>query len=82
MTGATISRYEKGELEIPASSLPLISAFCRFKFSDYMGEKDIFHVLELLTEIDAYERGGSKGAYPPREWDIERCRRERINWSQ
>ena len=37
----TVSRYEKGELEMPASLLPLISDVCSFRFADYMADFDL-----------------------------------------
>lgn len=33
---ATVSRYEKGKIDIPASSLPIISGVCDFPMKDYL----------------------------------------------
>lgn len=35
VTKSTISRYENGEMEIPASVLPLICEICSFSMHDY-----------------------------------------------
>lgn len=78
VTAATVSRYEKGNLEIPASSLPLISEMCRFKFSEYMEGFDIYHISMRMAEIEAYGCVSRKAAYPPYGWDIARCKRERL----
>lgn len=78
ITAATVSRYEKGTLEIPASSLPLVSEMCRFRFSEYMEGFDIYHISERMAEIEAYGHVSRKAAYPPVNWDVARCKRERL----
>lgn len=78
VTGTTVSRYETGALEIPASSLPLISEICKFKFSEYMEAFDIYLVSNRMAEIESYGYVSSKAAYPPPEWDVARCKRERL----
>ena len=77
VTDATISRYEKGELEMPASLLPLISDVCNFRFADYMAEIDLILLSRRLDEIDMYGGKIRKAAYPLPEWDVEYCRKER-----
>lgn len=77
VTDATISRYEKGELEMPASLLPLISDVCSFRFADYMADLDLVLLSKRLDEIDMYDGHIRKAAYPLPEWDVEYCRRER-----
>lgn len=78
VTAATVSRYEKGTLEIPASSLPLISEMCRFRFSEYMEGFNIYYISKRMAEIEAYGYVSRKAAYPPVGWDITRCKRERL----
>ena len=77
VTDATISRYEKGELEMPASLLPLVSEVCSFRFSDYMENFDLILLSKRLDEIDVYGGYTRKASYPLPEWDVEYCRRER-----
>ena len=77
VTDATISRYEKGELEMPASLLPLISDVCSFRFDDYMADIDFVLLSKRLDEIDMYGVYSRKAAYPLPEWDVEYCRKER-----
>lgn len=72
----TVNRYEKGELEMPASLLPLISDVCNFRFADYMADIDLVLLSRRLDEIDMYGRYVRKAAYPLPEWDVEYCRRE------
>lgn len=36
VSATTIGRYEKGELDIPSSNLPLISKYCDFKLREYL----------------------------------------------
>ncbi len=78
VTGATVSRYENGTQEIPASFLPLISDMCKFKFSEYMEGFDIYRLSQRMAEIEAYGFVSRKGAYPPQGWDLTRCKRERL----
>lgn len=78
VTGATVSRYENGTQEIPASFLPLISEMCKFKFSEYMEGYDVYHISKRMAEIEMYGVVSAKGAYPPPNWDIARCKRERL----
>lgn len=73
----TVSRYEKGKLEMPASLLPLISDICNFRFSDYMEDFDLVLLSKRLDEIDVYGGYARKASYPLPEWDVEYCRRER-----
>ena len=77
ITRTTISRYEKGELEMPASLLPLISDVCSFRFADYMADIDLVLLSRRLDEIDMYGGYVRKAAYPMLEWDVEYCRKER-----
>lgn len=77
VTRTTVGRYEKGELEMPASILPVISVVCRFRFSDYMEEFDLVLLSKRLDEIDMYGGYSRKAAYPLPEWDVEYCRKER-----
>ncbi len=79
VTGTTVSRYETGALEIPASSLPLISEICKFKFSEYMEAFDVYLMSERMAEIEAYGYTSRKAAYPPPDWDLARCKRERLH---
>ena len=76
VTDATISRYEKGELEMPASILPVISEFCKFNFRDYMEGFDLIRLSRRLDEIEMYGYT-RKAAYPLPEWNEEYCRNER-----
>ena len=75
VTGATMSRYEKGTTEMPASILPIICEACGFKFAEYM---ESFEVADNVDELYKAVRFviSTKGAYPPLEWDNERCKEE------
>ena len=73
----TVSRYENGELEMPASLLPLISDVCSFRFADYMADFDLVLLSKRLDEIDMYGGYTRKAAYPLPEWDVEYCHKER-----
>ncbi len=73
----TVGRYEKGEMEMPASLLPLISEVCCFRFSDYMDDLDLIRLSKRLDEIDMYDGYSRKASYPLSEWDVEYCRLER-----
>lgn len=77
VTDATISRYEKGTLDIPASTLPIICDICDFDFSEYMEDFTLIHISESLDEISKYQSGSRKAAYPPMEWTQKDCIRER-----
>lgn len=77
VTRTTVGRYEKGDLEMPASILPVISELCSFQFSDYMADFDLVLLSKRLDEIDMYGGYGRKAAYPLPEWDVEYCRKER-----
>ena len=77
VTRTTVSRYEKGKLEMPASLLPLVSEVCSFRFSDYMEDFDLVLLSKRLDEIDMYDGHIRKAAYPLPEWDVESCRRDR-----
>lgn len=48
--GTTIGRYEKGTIEIPSSSLPLISGACGFSMRDYLAEWEDVKVEELVRD--------------------------------
>lgn len=66
----TISRYEKGEIDIPASVLPIICEICKFDFNEYIHSMDEVRVSENLSR--AFRHIWSiKGAYPPLEWGKE-----------
>lgn len=44
VSASTISRYEKGILDMPVSNLPLISNYCDFKMRDYLIEWEAIDV--------------------------------------
>ena len=77
VTRTTVGRYEKGEMEMPASLLPLISETCNFRFSDYMEDFDLIRLSKRLDEIDMVGVYSRKAAYPMPEWDVDYCRSER-----
>lgn len=54
--GTTIGRYEKGIIEIPSSSLPLISGACDFSMRDYLAEWEDVKVEELVREALTTEK--------------------------
>ena len=63
----TISRYEKGETDMPASVLPIICDICRFDFNEYMYGMDALGISKGLGKSIRYVMS-IKGAYPPLEW--------------
>lgn len=72
---STMSRYETGTVEIPASILPIICDICGFKFAEYMEGFNVKDTVEELHRAVSFVIG-SKGAYPPVEWDSGRCKDE------
>ena len=61
---------------MPSSLLPIISEVCGFQFSSYMEDYDLLTLSEKTT--DALRHAFSyKGAYPPQEWGLQECIRER-----
>jgi transcriptional regulator with XRE-family HTH domain len=50
VAATTIGRYEKGAIEIPVSSLPLISSACQFHLRDYLIEWEEIDIEELVRK--------------------------------
>ena len=77
VTRSSVSRYESGDMEIPASVLPLISAACDFHFSEYMEDFDYVRLAMRMDGFDVYFGDViRKAAYPLPEWDLQYCREE------
>lgn len=51
VSASTISKYEHGSMEIPLSSLPLISSYCSFPMREYVTEWENFDVFKFVTEL-------------------------------
>ena len=54
VTKSTISKYEHGKIDMPASVLPAISESCNFKLSDYIETEEKAHIATEITK-KAYE---------------------------
>lgn len=54
VTKSTISKYEHGKIDMPASVLPAISESCNFKLSDYIETEEKAHIATEITR-KAYE---------------------------
>lgn len=54
VTKATISRYESGTIEIPATSLILISSYCNFEFEEYGKRTEARKAVETLAKMSKY----------------------------
>ena len=52
VTKSTVSRYEKGTIDIPISKLPEISNYCKFPMRDYFSEIETEKVLDLILYAD------------------------------
>lgn len=50
VSGTTIGRYEKGTIDIPSSSLPLIGGVCDFHMRDYVYEWEDINVENMIRE--------------------------------
>lgn len=50
VTAATISRYESGEIDIPASSLEPISKKCKFNPKEYFHKDNPYELLESIAK--------------------------------
>lgn len=58
VSATTIGRYEKGEVDIPSSNLPLISKYCDFKLREYLKEWESADLESFIKEsltIDTIE---------------------------
>lgn len=55
VSASTISRYEKGTLDIPVSNLPLISNYCDFKLRDYLIEWESIDIGSFIKDALTYE---------------------------
>lgn len=58
VSATTVGRYEKGELDIPSSNLPLISKYCDFKLREYLKEWEATDLESFIKEsltIDTIE---------------------------
>ena len=62
ITKSSISRYEKGLMEIPASILPLICEECKFPFSDFFKTETIEDTFKFF-ESTIRERSTDKKKY-------------------
>ena len=72
---ATVSRYESGAVDIPASLLPVISELCGFKFREYVAEKE--PILLSKKTVDAlWHAFIHKGAHLSASWSLERYKKE------
>lgn len=40
---------------------------------------DVYHISKRMAEIEMYGVVSAKGAYPPPNWDLARCKRERLH---
>ena len=54
VSASTISRYEKGTLDIPVSNLPLISNYCDFKLRDYLIEWESIDIGSFIKDALTY----------------------------
>ena len=75
VAATTISRYENGNIEIPGSSLALISSICDFPMVEYLNAwvhlklKDVFkNSLELIKNGKQHKRQES---YMERFYDVQ-----------
>lgn len=55
VSASTISRYEKGTLDIPISNLPLISNYCDFRLRDYLIEWESIDIESFIKDALTYE---------------------------
>lgn len=64
VTKSTISKYEHGKIDMPASVLPAISESCNFKLSDYIEtEEKAYMAIEITRK--AYENTYKFDIEPP-----------------
>lgn len=61
---STVSRYETGDIEIPVSSLPLISSYCGFPMVDFLVTPDDEMYINTLEKIIEYQAVPDKNGKP------------------
>lgn len=55
VSATTIGRYEKGELDMPSSNLPLISKYCDFSLRDYLIEWESSDIESFIKESLSFD---------------------------
>ncbi len=56
ITKSSVSKYEHGEIEIPVSTLPLISEYCAFPIKDYVETKTIYDLADTYYKASGMVR--------------------------
>ena len=84
VAATTVSRYENGDIEIPGSSLALISSVCDFPMAEYLnawvhlGLKDVFkNSLELIKNGKQRKR---KESYTERFYDVQQVKESPVEY--
>lgn len=77
VSDTTIGRYEKGTIDIPASSLPIISGFCDFPMRDYLLSWEEISVESMIR--DALKVQTDSPDEKEIEYIVKECTEEEAN---
>lgn len=77
VSGTTVGRYEKGTIEIPASSLPIVSNACDFPLYDYLIEWENVSVESTVRKALSGKRSEPDDAEI--KYIVDNCTKEEAN---